>query len=128
MFNIIDIWHRILRLFFHNRTHSIHIKIGYEVNYFLPEDIIRIEANGSYCMMYTLHGNFMISRNLSLVEKELKGFGFIRINRSNIIGVVHISRVIKGSRSYVLMDDGKKIYIPFKKENKILSQLDRVRK
>lgn len=118
-----DFWLRTLERVFHKQYIPYCIKIGSEKVLFMPNDILRVEASGSYSFLYTTTDKYVLSRRIHFLEKELNGWGMIRINRSHIINVCRIKRIVEGSSSYVIMDDGYKVYFPVKKREKVAKKL-----
>ena len=114
--SLLNLWYDILEFLFKKQIRSHSIKIGTERVYFQPGGLIRIEADGSYCHLITTNKVYLISRNMSTIEKAIQGWGIIRVNRSNIINVTHIKAVNPRKRQ-IFMSDGAVILIPRRKKH-----------
>ncbi len=61
--------------------------------YIKISDIIRIEADGSYCKVITTDGkNRLISRNLKEMQTALEGESFFRTHKSHLVNLEHIKK------------------------------------
>jgi two-component system, LytTR family, response regulator len=75
-------------------------------------DIIRVEAEGSYCMIYTLDGKKNIySKTLKDIESKLRPVNFYRIHASHLINKDHVSRISSEEGYHVVMSNGETIPI-----------------
>jgi len=79
------------------RTNGKHKKI-------LSDNILYIEASGSYIHLQTLSERFTLSQNLSQFQKKTPLSGFVRIHRSYI---VNINKVDSFEESYVFVQNHK---------------------
>lgn len=58
-------------------------------------DITWIEANGSYCRIHTTgKRHFTISYPLARIEERLPGDRFIRIQRSFLVNIAHVRKLV----------------------------------
>ena len=56
------------------------------VHYFMPNEIIRLEANNVYTTLYFEgHPPFVVSKVLKIYEALLKPYGFVRTHRSHLV-------------------------------------------
>jgi len=123
--NVIFSWIGVIEAIFHIQLKCYKFRVGYKFIEFFPSDIIRIEADGSYSTIYTIDKKYIISRNLSFVEKKLSGWGFIRIHRSHIINITHIRAFEKKTFNSVRMSDNKIILIPRRNRKRISKKIPR---
>lgn len=68
-------------------------KSGRKMNRFVLDDILYAEAYGTYIKVYTLTGPVIINQRLKTLENELPGDRFVRIHKSFIINVQHLSHL-----------------------------------
>ena len=55
-------------------------------HYFMPNEIIRLEANNVYTTLYfESHPPFVVSKVLKIYEELLKPYGFVRTHRSHLV-------------------------------------------
>jgi two-component system LytT family response regulator len=67
------------------------------------KDIIRIEAEGDYSRLVTNHsGTYLSNFGISKLEEKLDPKQFIRVHRSAIVNIQHITEVYKYGSSYDL--------------------------
>ncbi|MCC7030321.1 MAG: response regulator transcription factor [Chitinophagaceae bacterium] len=71
------------------------------------QNIIRIEANGSYCNFYLIDGKkILLSKKLGDVEDILNMHeDFFRVHKSNIINLKYVEKYIKGEGGEIQMID-----------------------
>ncbi len=74
------------------------------------DDIINCGSDGSYTVFETIGDQkIVISKLLKEYDKLLSGSGFLRIHRSHLINLKHITRFDKQDGGYVVMTNGNKI-------------------
>lgn len=127
MKGIRELWIEIWEQLFKVQLKTYNFKVGLEQVFLNPHDIIRIEADSNYSTLYTTDDKFLLSMNISSVEKILNGWGMVRIGRSHIINVVHISRIKSTYPGYIILSDGKKIDIPKRKNFSISRRLEKMK-
>ncbi|MEX0981466.1 MAG: LytTR family DNA-binding domain-containing protein [Bacteroidales bacterium] len=101
------------------RSRPERIRLNTRTGYFLadPEDIIYIEADGNYCLIKLASGKTETSTlRLGNIEKMFDNTVFIRISRSFIININHLSRVDRRANMCYLEHNGceYKIQVPAK--------------
>ena len=70
------------------------------------QEIILLKAHRSYCNVIIHNGdNFMCSKPLGLIAKELPKSLFIRIGQSNIVNRNHICQIDKSKKMLCLTGD-----------------------
>lgn len=57
------------------------------------EDILYAEAMDNYCVIYTSSRKYILSQTLKSVEQKLTPHGFMRIHRSNLVNLKHITQI-----------------------------------
>ncbi|MVM40025.1 hypothetical protein GO730_24395 [Spirosoma sp. HMF3257] len=68
-------------------------KSGRKLNRFVLDDILYAEAYGTYIKVHTLNGTITINQRLKSLENELPNDRFVRIHKSFIINVQHLSHL-----------------------------------
>ena len=101
------------------RSRPERIRLNTRTGYFLvdPADIIHIEADGNYCRIKLTSGKTETSTlKLGDIEKLFDSSIFIRISRSFIININHLSRVDRRANMCYLEHNGceYKVQIPGK--------------
>jgi two-component system LytT family response regulator len=81
------------------------------VRFLKPEDVLFIEASGSYAALHTASGEHLLHERLSELERKLDPRVFVRTHRSYIINVEHIREVQPyfHGESVVVMDNERRI-------------------
>ena len=78
-------------------------------------DIIYMEAQNQYVMIYTVGGDHLIRYNIGDFEEHLKNDGFFRTHRGYLVS---LARVKKLQKAEVLMDDGGDgVVVPVSRSN-----------
>jgi two-component system, LytTR family, response regulator len=89
---------------------------GFEV---IPvKDIIRCEANDNFTnFILTQNRKIMICRTLKQYENILEEYNFVRVHKSHLINVQHVTKYLKGKGGQLIMSDQSYVDVsPSKKE------------
>lgn len=91
---------------------------------FPEQDINRLEAMGSYCMIY-LSGNKKIttSKPMSHFEQMIDGEQFMRIHKSHIVNLNNVVRYIRGEGGTVEMKDKSEVPVSRRLKTELLQRL-----
>jgi len=94
---------------------QIMIKVDGEETLINVSDIIYLEAQNQYVMLYTTDGEHLVRYNIGDFEEQLKNDGFFRIHRGYLISLGKVKKLVK---SEVLMDgaDGE-VSLPVSRSN-----------
>ncbi|MEM9824138.1 MAG: LytTR family DNA-binding domain-containing protein [Bacteroidota bacterium] len=91
------------------------------------DDIIRIEAMGSYVMIHLENGNsHLVVNSLSYYEALLPPSNFFRIHKSHLINLYKVSRFASGRKGKVLLKDNSELGIAARRKSafsQIMKQL-----
>ncbi|MEL6559379.1 MAG: LytTR family DNA-binding domain-containing protein [Bacteroidota bacterium] len=86
-----------------SKTGSIFVKV---------ENILRAEAEGSYCRVYTVCGKvYTLSNNLKSIESQLNPKNFFRCHHSHLINLGKVKEVVTDMGTYVVMEDDSEVDI-----------------
>ena len=78
-------------------------------------DIIYLEAQNQYVMIYTHEDEYLVRYNIGDFEEQLKNDGFFRIHRGYLISLAKVKKLLKGE---VLMENGDdEISLPVSRAN-----------
>lgn len=96
---------------FSQNQNRVVIKDGGKIRIIPVKEIIRLEADDDYVKIYTQQGNFMKKKTLTHFEKTLSKNSFVRVHRSHLINIGHISRIdpYEKNNHIALLKDGSKI-------------------
>lgn len=96
---------------------KIALPSGEGLDFVLPTEITRCESQSNYTMVhFSNRRKVLVSRTLKEIEETLMGHGFFRVHHSHLINLNCISRYVKGSGGYLVMDDG--IEVPVSRSRK----------
>ena len=78
-------------------------------------DIIYLEAQNQYVMLYTTGGEYLVRYNIGDFEEQLKNDGFFRVHRGYLVSLAKVKKLVK---SEVLMEspDGE-VSLPVSRSN-----------
>lgn len=89
------------------------------IEFINTKEIVRIEADGSYCWFYMTNGRkLIVSKYLKDFQELLTGTRFLRIHNSHIINLDFVKRYMRRDTYLVEMKDGS--LIPLSKNKKEL--------
>ena len=90
--------------------------------FFLPEQIVRLEARSNYTLIYFLnHYPVLTARVLKDYETMLEPFGFVRTHRSHLVNKNFVSEV--DNKGKIIMWDMSKAEISRRKKNRVMEAL-----
>jgi two-component system, LytTR family, response regulator len=66
------------------------------------DEVIRLQASGNYTEITLLNKEkHLISGNLGVLEEKIKDENFVRVHRSDIVNINHITRIVKEVHCFV---------------------------
>ena len=78
-------------------------------------DIIYLEAQNQYVMIYTTTGDFLVRHNIGDYENELKNDGFYRVHRGYIVSLAKVKRLVKSD--VILEGVNGEVIVPVSRNN-----------
>ena len=101
------------------REPRIAIKAKGTVIFVNPADLIAVQAEGNYVLLQRISGSYLLRESISVLEEQLKPYGFIRIHRSVLVNTLFVEEVrpsltgdyglrIKGGKEYTVTRTYKK--------------------
>lgn len=112
------------RLNYYKQAESDHIVLNTQVRTYKlkKDDIVRVEADGNYCVVYTNSGmRIMLAKTLKNFEKEIESKKFIRPHKSHLVNIKYITA---HNQTELFLTDNTTIHISVRKQTlvkKILS-------
>lgn len=92
------------------------------IHYFMPGEIIRLEANNVYTTLYfESHPPFVVSKVLKIYEELLKPYGFVRTHRSHLVNKQFIRCVTSDT---IIMQDASIAELSRRNKKNIVQQLN----
>ena len=110
-----------------NSSHIIELAVKNGVIFIKPQDIIRLEAAGSYTVFY-LDNNIkeVVSKNLKESETLLEPPYFYRCHPSHIINLHKVVKMISNNGLYIQMSDGSRAEISRRNKEELLERLKQI--
>jgi len=91
------------------------------VQFIKVSEIIRIEADGNYSMIFIKKQKpIMVSKSLKIVGDWLDSLRFYRIHHSHIVNLDYIQQYIKGEGGIVVLEDGTELEVSRRKKDNFL--------
>lgn len=108
-------------------NHIIELAVRDGIIFIKPEDIIRLEASGSYTIFYLEHNvKHMASKNLKECEALLEDGYFYRCHPSHIINLHKVVKMINSDGLFAQMIDGSRADIARKNKETFLERLKKL--
>jgi len=90
-------------------------------------DIIRIEANGSYCKVFLSSDNsIMVSKSMKEFQDLLDPESFFRSHNSHIININHVKRFWFRDGGYLELDNGSHVPISRRKKEDFIKIINKM--
>ncbi|MCX6280076.1 MAG: LytTR family DNA-binding domain-containing protein [Bacteroidetes bacterium] len=97
------------------------------MEYLNAREIVRIEADRSYCWFYMLdHKKHLVSRNLKEYQDLLTDRNFFRPHNSHLINLEFVKKYVRQEGGYIEMTDGSQIPISRIKRDLFLQQMSKM--
>ncbi len=92
--------------------------------YHNTEDIITLEAEGSYTIIHFISNKQkLVSRGLRDFELSLADKGFLRVHKSFLVNMDHVRELHRDDNGYLLMSNGYKIHLSSKDKSEIIKKI-----
>lgn len=102
-------WEKLRNLVEMNESYlsRIQVRIGDRILFVKVSDVIRFHSEEKYTVVYTANNQFVINTPLVELEKKLDPRKFVRIHRSNMVSLDHVSefRRSENGKMIAFMDD-----------------------
>lgn len=88
------------------------------------EDIVRIESDAGYSMVFTRHGeSILLSRSIKEFEDLLPVETFFRIHQSHLINIHFAEKVLFSDGDHIMMKDGAKLPLSRRRKDAFMEML-----
>lgn len=111
----------------HKNSRLVPLSVQDGIIFMHPENIIRLEADGSYTTVFTADKKkYIISKNIKEVEKLLAADDFFRCHQSHLVNIHFVSRFTHNlSGNFAEMSDGSKVDIARRRKEEFLAIMQR---
>jgi len=97
------------------------------MEYLNTKEIIRVEADRSYCWFFMLNGKkYLVSRNLKEYQDLLGDRNFFRSHNSHLINLEFVKKYVRQEGGFIEMTDGSQIPVSRIKRDLFLQQMARL--
>lgn len=87
-------------------------------------NIIRCEADRSYCYFYLVDGKkLLVSKSLKFFEEKLLEWNFFRVHKSNLINIHHIDKFNRGKAGTIVLTDNSQVPVAIRKKKELFERL-----
>lgn len=119
-----NIWEALNQLKVNLSMPKIGLPVFDGIDFINLDEIIRIEAKGSYSVVYlTGERKITSTKNLKDIEAILPDNSFLRIHHSWVINIRYLKKYYRGKNSYMEMEDGSTVSVSMRKKGKFLDSL-----
>lgn len=106
------------------QNYKITIPTSEGINVLSISDILRIEADRSYCFIYLTDGDrILVSKPLKEIESMLPRDTFFRIHSAYLINLDYVKRYAKEDGGAVILNDGSHIPIARRRKKEFFERL-----
>lgn len=107
-----------------DHEHYLELRVSDGILYVHFNDIIRLQAEGSYTIIYLANNEkHYLSYNIGHFEAMLDSQWFFRIHKSHLVNMKHVKKVLRLDGFYVQMCDGSKVEISRRQKNDFMQML-----
>jgi DNA-binding LytR/AlgR family response regulator len=90
---------------------QIPVELGGVTRFVRRGDVRYVEAQGDYTRLHTPSGNPLIRVPLATLEEEWRAAGFVRIHRSHLVALAHVSEVRSDGGRVTVVVDGEELTV-----------------
>ena len=89
-----------------------------------PAEVIAVEAEGNYVVVYQTSSSHRLRESISTMEEKLNGHGFVRIHRSVVVNAAWVQEIQPLAGEYVLRVQGREYMVTrtYRKNLQLLAQ------
>jgi hypothetical protein len=103
----------------------ITVRNGQKIKIIPVAEILYLQADGDYVAIHTVEGRWLKEQTMKYAEEILPASRFVRIHRSYIVNLTHISRIERyGEQQSIVLHNGEKIRISAARYQILKQRLD----
>lgn len=96
------------------------------VLYIKQNEILKLEADGSYCTIYLKNNQkHIVSKNLKEISEQLNSQLFFRCHASYVINIEEVSKLLKTEGTFVQLSDSSKVPVSRKYKDDFLELMEK---
>jgi DNA-binding LytR/AlgR family response regulator len=89
----------------------IAVELGGVTRFVRRSEVRYVEAQGDYARLHTPTGNHLLRVPLTVLEEQWRDAGFVRIHRSHLVSLSHVSEVRMDSGHCTVIVDGEELAV-----------------
>lgn len=106
----------------------IPVEIGGRIRLLRRDDVLCVEASGDYVRLHTASGSYLVRTPISTLESSWADAGFMRIHRSFLVPLRHISEVRSDAHAgYLVRIGGREVPVSRRHARDLKDRLIRAR-
>ena len=105
--------------------HKLAVPIRDGLAFLVAEDIIRLEADGTYTHIYSNGEKFTATKNIKEYEDILVEQNFFRSHKSHLINLKHVKKLSRVAGYFVQMSDGSQAEVSRRKQEEFIEMMKR---
>jgi two-component system LytT family response regulator len=104
-----------------NKSHRMVLKTFDQVHVVNIEDIVRVEADGSYSSFFMSDGRrIVVTKSLKEFEESLLEYDFHRIHKSHLVNLNKMKYLDKADGGFLVMIDEARIPVASRKKDMLM--------
>lgn len=107
-----------------NKTSKIAVPVKDGVSFIDPNDIIWMQADGSYTHIFTSSDKFTATKNIKEYEDLLHDRGFFRVHNSYLINLKHVKHFSRVDGYFAIMIDGSQVEVSRRRKDQFLQLMN----
>ncbi len=110
-----------------HQNHKIALPTFDSIVYAEMSCVLRVEAEKNYCNFHFLDRKpLLIAKNIGIYEESLDGYDFMRVHRSHIVNLRHVTEFLRHDGGGLKMKNGDVVEISGQKREEILRRMERI--
>jgi two-component system LytT family response regulator len=107
-----------------NRRGKLAVPVRDGFAFISPEEIIHLQADGSYTHIFTANEKYTASRNIKEYEELLQDLNFFRAHHSHLINLSHVKHFSRNEGYSVVMSNGSVVEVARRKKDHFLQLMN----
>ena len=107
-----------------SKAGKIALPVKEGVAFISPADIIRLEADGAYTLIFTATDKYTATKNIKEYEQLLQEFGFFRAHHSHLINLKQVKGFSRVDGYFAQMSDGATVEVSRRKKDQFMQLMN----
>jgi len=111
-----------------DHEHYLEIRLANSILYAPFHDVIRLQADGSYTIVYLIgQEKHYLSYHIGFFEPLLNDPSFFRVHKSHLVNLHHVKKIVRHDGYRAEMSDGSTVEVARRQKNEFLRLLREVK-